>query len=131
MRRTALGIVLAALALSACGDDDEPSDCYGIDCGACAPALELRITSASGETPSDVVVEGAEATCGETVVGEVVCTAQELSVGTHELTVHATGEAPVSLTIEIVPDAGRCCSCGYQPVSRSVVLGASADAGSP
>ena len=127
MKATALGIVLASLALSACGDD--AAECDGILCGACAPALELRITSASGETPADVVVEGAETTCGETVAGEVVCTAQELAVGTHELTVRATGETPVSLTIEIDPDGGGCCSCGYQPVSRTIVLGATLDAG--
>lgn len=114
--------IACALALSGCGDD--PADCDGIICGACAPALELRISSASGETPADVVVEGATVTCGEGIEGEVVCTAQELAVGTHELTVSATSEAPISLAVEIVADAGGCCSCGYQPASRTVVLGA-------
>jgi hypothetical protein len=125
MKATALGITLG-LVLAACGDD--AATCDGILCGACPPALELRVTSASGETPADVVVEGAALECGETVVGVVVCTAQELAVGRHELTVRAAGEAPISLTLEILADGGGCCSCGYQPVSREVAFGA-ADAG--
>ena len=125
-----LGSALIALALAACGSSDTP-DCSAVFCGPCAPPLELRVTSASGETPANVVVEGATMRCGETILGEGACTADELALGTHTLTVRADGEEPVSLTVELRADGGGCCSCGYQPVSRSVVLGASPDAGSP
>ncbi|AKF08384.1 hypothetical protein [Sandaracinus amylolyticus] len=119
MTRVALAIV--ALLFGACG-----TPCG--DCGACYPPLQLRVSRAGGELLSPVMIEGADAHCGGGA-GEAVCTVDELALGTHTLVVRTDGEAPVTLTVTLERDGGGCCSCGYQPIVREVVLGATGDSG--
>ncbi|UJR79026.1 hypothetical protein [Sandaracinus amylolyticus] len=86
------------------------------------------MSRASGEPPVNVMIEGADAHCGGGA-GEAVCTVDELALGTHTLVVRSDGEGPVTLTVTLERDGGGCCSCGYQPIVRDVVLGATGDSG--
>lgn len=116
-------VALTCAALTGCSAECD------VVCGPCAPPLELRVRLASGAVPMNVTIDGADLVCTAPFDGQVACTADALALGTHALTVRADGEAPVELSVTLAPDGGGCCSCGYQPISRDVVLGDGGDAG--
>jgi len=112
------GALALALVLSGCGL------CGDVVCGACPPALTLKISDAvQGGPVSELSISGVTADCvPRPDLGYTLCQVQ-LDVGTYELGLQAPGYTAQTISVTINADSGEsCCSCGYNAKTRDVAM---------
>jgi hypothetical protein len=107
-----------ALAAGGCGL------CGDVVCGACPPALTLKVSDAAAGGPiTGLSVSGVAADCEPRAdLGYTLCEAQ-VAPGTYEISLQATGYLAQTISMVINDDSGEsCCSCGYNAKYRDVQM---------
>ena len=114
MIKPVLLLAAAACVVLTAGCQLLPNNCDTVECGACPPPLNLKVTSSSGGAVENVTVaNGASGTCS--VDGDATsCVLNATGPGTWEFDLQAPGfqTTHVKQTVDAVPATG-CCSCGY------------------